>query len=285
MHGGTIVRGTIQNFDQSFLEGERAVTELAEGETPGFFSGFLSGSSLKWIAVAAMFLNHFGDILLKAIITTATYSTFTDGQFSILMNCYNGFHAIGRISMPIFCFFIVEGFLHSRHIKRYFLRLLIFALVSEIPYDLAFGSSAFDRSQQNVMFTLAAGLGTLILMSRCKKYMTVQVFIAIIAAAVASALKFDGGYYGILMIALFYLFRRNKLASLFSVFLLQVLIVLYFHESFDLNSVMAVVPLILIYCYSGKRGMNLKYLFYGFYPLHLLILALVTRLVIIPFYS
>lgn len=261
------------------------MTEAAERETPDIFSGFLSGSSLKWIAVAAMFLNHFGDILLKGIITTASYSAFTDGQFSILMACYNGFHAIGRISMPIFCFFIVEGFLHSRHIKRYFIRLLIFALVSEIPYDLAFGTSAFDRSQQNVMFTLAAGLGTLILMNRCKKYAAVQVFIAIVVAAVASVLKFDGGYYGILMIALFYLFRRYKLASVVSVFLLQVLIVLYFHETFDLNSVMAVVPLILIYCYNGKRGMNLKYLFYGFYPLHLLILALVTKLAVIPFYS
>lgn len=232
-----------------------------------------------------MFLNHFGDILLKGIITTATYSTFTDGQFSILMGCYNGFHAIGRISMPIFCFFIVEGFLHSRHIKRYILRLLIFALVSEIPYDLAFGSSSFDRSQQNVMFTLAAGLGMLILMSRWKKYVSVQVFIIIIAAGVTTAFKFDGGYYGILMIALFYLFRKYKLASFVSVFLLQVLIVLYFHESFDLNSVMALASLILIYCYNGKRGMNLKYFFYGFYPLHLLILALVTKLAVIPFYS
>lgn len=244
--------------------------------------GFLTGSTLKWIAITAMFINHFGDIVLEGVIMNAPYSAFTDAQFQIIINCYETFHAIGRISMPIFCFLIVEGFVYTRDVKRYLTRLFLFAIISEVPYDLASGTSAFDLAQQNVFFTLAAGLLVLIAM---KRYQTNKLLVIAVPMAMAAAtyyLKFDGSYYGVLMMVLFYLLRDKRLGKCAAVFALQIAIMMVFSESFDLNQVLAALPLIAIYFYNGRRGMKLKYFFYLFYPCHLLVLALVTKLAVIP---
>ena len=244
--------------------------------------GFLTGSTLKWIAITAMFINHFGDIVLEGVIMNAPYSAFTDAQFQIIINCYETFHAIGRISMPIFCFLIVEGFVYTRDVKHYLTRLFLFAIISEVPYDLASGTSAFDLAQQNVFFTLAAGLLVLIAM---KRYQTNKLLVIAVPMAMAAAtyyLKFDGSYYGVLMMVLFYLLRDKRLGKCAAVFALQIAIMMVFSESFDLNQVLAALPLIAIYFYNGRRGMKLKYFFYLFYPCHLLVLALVTKLAVIP---
>lgn len=248
------------------------------------FEIFLTGSSLKWLAISAMFINHFGDTVLKGIIINAPYSAFSDAQFLVLSNFFTVFHAIGRISMPIFCFLIVEGFIHTHDVKGYLTRLGLFALISEIPYDLAFGSSWLDFNQQNVFFTLSMGLLVLILIDKFKRTPAMALALTIIASIAAYYLKFDGSYYGIIMIALFYVFREHRLLQCLGVIILQIAIMLIFREQFDLNSIFAMAPLIPIYLYNGKRGMGLKYFFYVFYPAHLLILSLITRFIVIPFY-
>lgn len=244
-----------------------------------------SGSMLKWIAIISMLINHFGDTILYGIIMNAPYEAFTNKQFSIIYNCYTVFHAIGRIAMPIFCFLIVEGFLHTHNVKKYLLRLAIFALISEIPYDFAMTNSLFDAAQQNVFFTLTTGLLVLIIIDKYKEKKAIIMLAAFLAASVTYFLKFDGSYYGILMMVLFYLLKEKKLIKSISIFALQIAIIFIFHESFELNSFFAVTPLILIYFYNGKRGMELKYFFYIFYPAHLLILGLVTKFIVIPMIS
>lgn len=245
---------------------------------------FLTGSSLKWLAILAMFINHFGDTVLKGIIMNAPYSAFSDAQFAVLSNFYVVFHAIGRISMPIFCFLIVEGYIHTHDVKGYFRRLGLFALISEIPYDLAFGNTWIDFNQQNVFFTLTLGLLVLLLIDKFKKMPAIAVMLTLILSMVAYYLKFDGSYYGIIMIALFYVFRNQPLLKCIGVIILQIAILLVFREQFDLNSILAMTPLIPIYLYNGKRGMGLKYFFYIFYPAHLLILGLITKVIVIPFF-
>lgn len=244
--------------------------------------GCFTGSTLKWMAMIAMLINHFGDIVLKGVIMNAPYSAFTDAQFQGIYSCYEIFHAIGRISMPIFCFLMVEGFVYTRDVKKYLARLCLFALISEVPYDLAFGTSAFDLAQQNVFFTLAAGLLVLIVMKRYQTNKLLVIAVPMAMAAVTYYLKFDGSYYGVLMMVLFYLLRDKRLAKCVAILLLQIAIMLVFHESFDLNQVLAALPLLAIYLYNGRRGMKLKYFFYLFYPCHLLVLALVTKLAVIP---
>lgn len=82
----------------------------------------LTGSTLKIIAVVSMLLDHFSKIILEeGIILHAPYSMFTDTQFGILMTASDILQVLGRIAFPVFCFLLVEGFLHTHDLKRYFL--------------------------------------------------------------------------------------------------------------------------------------------------------------------
>ncbi len=158
----------------------------------------------------------------------------------------------------------------------------IFAILSEVPYDLAFGTSAFDPAQQNVFFTLAGGLLALILVKNHKAA------IVPVTAAVALAswyLHFDGSYYGVIMIVLFYFLKDKQIGRSLAVFALQIIILLVYRELPGLNDCFSAFSLVFIYWYNGKRGRNWKYVFYVFYPAHLLIFALITKLAVIPMFQ
>lgn len=134
--------------------------------TPTAASRGLSGSTLKIIAIITMLLDHIGASLVQPILaSTASAAGVTDWSMPSLAAAYPGaaipYYAlryIGRISFPIFCFLLVEGFLHTKNLHKYCLRLAIFALVSEIPFDLAFHQTPFYQASQNVFFTLLIGL-------------------------------------------------------------------------------------------------------------------------------
>lgn len=125
----------------------------------------LSGSTLKWIAIVTMLIDHIGAVLFENGFIKA-YNQQLSGAFS-----YSVTHAvwyadiwmrrIGRVAFPIFCFLLVEGFFHTSNRKKYALRLGIFALVSEVPFDLAFRSSILEFTYQNVMVTLFIGFLTI----------------------------------------------------------------------------------------------------------------------------
>ncbi len=79
-----------------------------------------SGSTLKLIAICAMILDHFGQVVLKnGIALKASYSMFTDAQFTYLLDVINVLHMLGRLAFPIFCFLLVEGFIHTHNLKKY----------------------------------------------------------------------------------------------------------------------------------------------------------------------
>lgn len=113
--------------------------------------GGLSGSTLKWIAIVTMFIDHTAAALLGRIYITGRGS---EG----LLTAYTLMRHIGRMGFPIFCFLLVEGFQRTRNRMRYAARLGLFALVSEIPFDLAFSGRVLEFSYQNVFFTLFLGL-------------------------------------------------------------------------------------------------------------------------------
>ena len=120
----------------------------------------ISGSVLKWFAVITMVIDHFGASVLETYVMNVwgrspLGNLFSD-HWNELLRVDRILRYIGRPAFPIFCFLLVEGFLHTRDVKKYAMRLGIFALISEIPFDLAVRGKFFDWQYQNVYVTSAA---------------------------------------------------------------------------------------------------------------------------------
>lgn len=184
---------------------------------------------------------------------------------------------IGRLSFPVFCFFLVEGFLHTSNVKKYLLRLGIFALISEIPFDLVFNQAIFEIEYQNIFFTLCIGLLILMCLNKIEntyrgKAGYTALYVAVIIGGCLLALLFrtDYNYAGVLMILSFYLFRYNKV-------LLTIALVIIYEFVLGGIQILAVFALIPIWFYNGQQGAKMnKYFFYSFYPVHILLLYLIS---------
>lgn len=216
----------------------------------------LDNSQLKKLAMITMLIDHMGAILLER---TTLYSIKWIPVLDFLLRM------IGRLAFPIFCFLLVQGFIHTSNLKRYIRRLLIFALCSEIPFDLAVFSK-LSGEHQNVGFTLLIGILMLSAFSwfekNTKKPELGYLISTIIAGSAAYLLAVDYSYQGILLIAILYLLRNNnKLKCILGG-------LLFTYQS------AAVFAFPIIYNASGKKG-NSRISgrqFYLFYPIHLLIL-------------
>ena len=221
----------------------------------------LSGSTLKLIAIVTMFIDQLGVVAFET-------------QISNYMVPYYIMRLIGRLAFPIFCFLLVEGFFHTRDVKKYALRLLVFAFISEIPFDLAFNRQLFYWRHQNVFFTLFIGLLVIALLDHTKHVFhgflqfVVEIIVLVAGILLGQFLFTDYGAVGVLAIVFLYMFRQyksNALAMGISVIWLSAMNII---ES------PALIDILLVKFYNGKRGLNLKYVFYAFYPAHLLLLYL-----------
>lgn len=208
----------------------------------------LDSFQLKCIAIVSMALDHTGTVLYPS---------------QIWLRC------LGRIAFPIFCFLIVEGFFHTHDVRRYMGRLGVFALISEIPYDLAFRGVPLEYAHQNVFFTLLIGIGMMILLERNREW-PVKAVILLLAMWLAVLIRSDYNFRGILLIFVFYIFHESRWLAVTAGglwnFLYQGVIQKY--------GVLSVLPLAL---YNGERGRKMKYFFYIFYPAHLLLLYGISR--------
>ena len=119
----------------------------------------LTGTALKLIAVVTMFLDHIGAAILEStaiwvILDDAAETTidyfFNSSALEVIRNADVILRAIGRVSFPIFCFLLVEGFLHTKNLRKYFLQLGVFALLSEVPFDLAFAEYWYEIGRAHV---------------------------------------------------------------------------------------------------------------------------------------
>ena len=193
-------------------------------------------------------------------------------------NFYLVGRGIGRLAFPIYCFLLVEGFYHTSNRKKYLLRMLFFALLSEIPFDFVFnGFPATERlmDSQNVMVTLFLGLLLLNIYESLKEqYLTQPMIfntlgvIAIVAfTSFAIFVSSDYRHVGILFILVFYLFRGKKLWIALGL----AAVIIMFSNWIEIFALLALVP---IFFYNGQEGKKIKYVFYAFYPGHLLVLGL-----------
>lgn len=226
-----------------------------------------SGSALKWFAVLIMLVDHIGACLLEVFVLNYYGVSPLAGRIDNLyfwLSLDSVLRGIGRAAFPIFCFLLVEGAVHTRSPRKYLLRLTSFALISEIPFDLALHNQPFYWGTQNVFFTLLAGLLVIqAFQSSPGQEWRGMLALAVLGAA-AELCGTDYGAIGVAVIAVMYLLRERFWAA--SVLSLILLVLLARIEIFS-------IPAFLILAlYNGKRGRQPKYFFYVFYPVHLLIL-------------
>lgn len=234
----------------------------------------ITGSTLKIIAIVIMLIDHVGAVILERFPIAGTPFYTVD---RIL-------RSVGRLAFPIFCFLLVEGFIYTKGRAKYSVRLFVFALISEIPFDIAVTGRIFNLAYQNVFFTLLAGFLTICVLDEVKRRkfnfpsekfeMVLRLILTalITAAGMAAAylLKTDYSFAGVLAIVVMYGIKERKPEAMFGG--CAVLTVYKFSEAF------AFLNILLIKMYNGKRGLKLKYIFYVFYPVHLLALYCIARL-------
>ena len=246
-----------------------------------------------------MFIDHFGEAFLAPLIIASGNSDFLAPEFSrslvlwvsehreLMIDIYYIMRTVGRIAFPIYCFLLVQGFIYTKNYKKYSLRLLAFAAVSEIPFDLAFKNTMFTPGSNNVFITLFICLVLLWLMSRiatlCKKLYehfphTIPVFclyvlcgfflLCVQYALQVKLLHSDYGVAAPVVIFIMYYLRKFPVVA----YTLGTLSLIAINSSaITFMALSAVLPLVF---YNGKRGKPMKYLFYVFYPAHLLLLVL-----------
>lgn len=209
-------------------------------------------SVLKWIAVLTMVIDHVGAIL------------FPD---QIWMR------VIGRVAFPIYAYCLAEGFRYTSDYRRYLGRLALFAILSEIPFDLAFYGVPFSFAHQNVFFTLTLGLILLWVLERCREQLLLCTGAFVVLCFLAQALHMDYGAGGLLMVFAFYLARQGTSPWIgWGIF---VFINLFgYAGGVQWAAILALLPIGL---YSGKAGKKKQRFFYWIYPLHLLLLWIIEK--------
>ncbi|MEG1593984.1 MAG: TraX family protein, partial [Oscillibacter sp.] len=255
----------------------------------------LSGNAVKLLAVATMFVDHFSKIVLFWVAGTVWFPMLEAGQmtpdsFNALQNFIQiHLYGIGSMAFPLFCFLLVEGFCHTRNRRRYFGLMALFALISELPFDWGFfamlsqraGTYPFYWGYQNVFFTLFLGLCALWCLeklstpseNRREKIKALALQIGAVAAltAIALLLRTDYAEYGVILIAAFYLARKNPIVQ--ALLYLLILVVVENRQP----GVYQLLSMLILLLYNGQRGkLRLKYSFYLFYPIHLALLRALT---------
>lgn len=227
---------------------------------------FLNGFHLKLIAICTMLIDHMGYTLFPGV---------------MWLRC------VGRVAFPIFCFLIAEGCVYTHDRKKYALRLLVFALLSEIPYNLMNSGMIWDPYDQNVLWTLLLGALVCWLMDWALKKCTPLSFMLTGAVMLAAYWLLeigntDYGGWGMLLVAAFYGVHRAPSGAVVKM-IAQAFGLAFFsigvmggYLSIELWSLAALVP---IWLYNGQRGFSNKavqYGFYAFYPVHILALSLIA---------
>lgn len=191
---------------------------------------------------------------------------------------------IGRLAFPLFAFMAVEGYFHTRSLKKYLVRLLILALISEVPFNLLVSGSSFDPMHQNVICTIILGLCCIWAFENIaadrQKLLSAVIIIAAFGTAIIANVDYSSA--GVLTLLSFYAFRGNtlrcRLLQLASLGFISLLLLGGIGFSYPYQA-LAVLSLPIIWLYNGSQGLNNGYtkaVNYLFYPAHMLILALLA---------
>lgn len=245
----------------------------------------MTAFALKLIAMITMLIDHIG-------------VSFYPDQLWLRM--------IGRLAFPIFAFLVAEGAYYTRNRGQYLIRMGFFAVLSEVPFDMMVSGKYVDWGHQNVMWTFLIALSVIFLKDRFMEkgyHRAYIIFYSIFAILLAAYGKTDYGSLGVLMVLAGYYFQSDRKKQLLWLGLLLIGFGLnytvmrwemvwkavggdftvlrqnwdrmspYLFSWMDYFEALACFSLPLLMLYNGKRGINLKYFFYAFYPVHLFILG------------
>ena len=239
----------------------------------------LSAATLHILAMAFMLMDHLWATLLPA---------------QEWLTC------VGRIAFPIFAFMAVEGYFHTHNLKKYLLRMLIFAVISEVPFDLMYGGTWFYPVHQNVIWTLMMGLAGIHLMETVRKkkstfvYILVSAIVVILGGLLGTLSMVDYYGIGVLTVFIFYFFRGRKwwclLGQMLALYWVNVELlgglmypIRLFGMEFEFcQQGLALLALLPIWLYRGRQGYHSKpfqYFCYAFYPIHMLVIVLVLNFI------
>ncbi len=252
-------------------------------------SGRLTSGQLKMIAMGTMFIDH----AAAAII----FGSGLNEMSPLVENIGIAMRLVGRMAFPLYAFLLVQGFMWTRGWSRYVTRMSVFALISEIPFDLMVAGEIWYSRAQNVIVTLLVGLISMKMLETLEgqfgltirpvgrlrltedrngfggKILGITLAVWVIAAAmfVAEFLRGDYGALGVLLIVALYLFRHRPAEQIVVGCLAMALI-----YGFGMEVLFAWIAFFFISRYNGERGRSLGYLPYVFYPAHLLLVWLVS---------
>ena len=235
-----------------------------------------SGTALKTIACITMLVDHIGASCIEAglLLPELERGEVSGGAWDqlSLFQLDRVLRFTGRLAFPIFCFLLVEGFVHTHNVKGYLGRLVLFGLISEVPFDLAFFRTPFALDHQNVYWTLALGVLAMAGLKHYEKpdgsasWKGLLCAAGCTLAALLACTDYDG--IGVLIICALYLTRGDRKRQCI------VGAVLF---AWELTAPLAFV---LVWFYNGQRGRctpAMQKVFYWFYPVHLSVLAAVTN--------
>lgn len=243
-----------------------------------------------------MLLDHIGAGVFMNLFHAGIFTS--ERTLAGFLYIYQILRLLGRIAFPVFCFLLVQGFLHTHSRLKYAGNLLIFALLSELPFDYLFYDT-FTFSSQNVFWTLLIGLLTLwgieTIYNLKGNILLKDIAILLAAAAGVTAsvlLRSDYSWMGILLIVCLYLFRKRPAlqCTLSSILFFGSLTLRYLHNFSSLQEAVlytfdtewtVFLAFLMIYRCNGKRYIKGgKYFFYAFYPLHLILLTVLLKILL-----
>lgn len=235
----------------------------------------MSSFIIKLIAIITMICDHSSD----AIVGHLTF-----------------FNIIGRIAFPLFCFQLVIGYKHTTNIKKYLIRLIIFGLLSQVPFSIFIYSFTGTFDTLNIFFTLFLGLIAILTLDKLpNKWLAIIIDALIIL--IADFIKVDYGWFGVCLILCIFVFYNDKhnkkenANNFLDIFRNNILFTIAFFllcfTKYCIHFAIAnayivwaeilgtFFPIIFMLLYNGKKGPSFKYFFYAFYPIHLLLLTLI----------
>lgn len=244
----------------------------------------VTGNVFKLIAVVTMLVDHIAVGIVLSWLEQP--EVFYSPSYSSYVDMYHVMRNIGRMAFPIYCFMLVEGYFHTRNLKKYGLRLLQIAIISEIPFDLALRNGQLDISSNNVLWELLLGLIVIAVMDRVLHFSggifdneifkrVIMVAIMFLGMGIAYVTKLDYRHSGIACISVMYFLYGNTKESRMTGFGLGVLMLTFMSSRSELFAAAMLIPM---YFYDGNKGSDsllLRKFFYLFYPLHLTIIYLI----------